>query len=214
MSEAIQLDHAPRGDEKHAAIVEAARSVFLEKGFAGASMDEIAAVASVSKRTVYNRFSSKDELFGAVIIATCERLLPLIDQNIGAAPDQENLVRTAEQILTEILTPEAVSLRRITAFESARFPQLGRAFLENGIYRLIDALTPRLQKFIEEGYLEIDDIPLAIMQLGALVSEPLETQMDMGVTPDDLPAAIKHQARTGVEAFLKIYGTGKKFSDV
>jgi len=201
-------------DEKYAAIVEAARNVFLNKGFAGASMDEIASAAAVSKRTVYNRFASKDELFRAVIVATCERLLALVDRTLGGdgALHKDDLIATAVAYLREVLSEEAVSLRRITAFESARFPNLGRVFLENGLYRMIDALKPKLQRLVERGVLVIEDYELAIMQLGALVSEPLETKAAMGVTPDDMDAAVERQARTGVEAFLKIYGApGRAF---
>ncbi len=64
-------------DEKEAAIIEAARETFLARGFDAASMDAIALNAGVSKRTVYNRFRSKEELFAAAITETCRRILPL-----------------------------------------------------------------------------------------------------------------------------------------
>ena len=64
-------------DEKTEAIVDAARKAFLAKGFDAASMDQIALSANVSKRTVYNRFRSKEELFGAAIMETCRKFLPV-----------------------------------------------------------------------------------------------------------------------------------------
>src|SRR5690349_20862328 len=52
-----------RGDGKRQAILAAAETVFLRAGFAGASMDEIAADAGVSKQTVYSHFCTKKDLF-------------------------------------------------------------------------------------------------------------------------------------------------------
>ncbi|MET0129737.1 MAG: helix-turn-helix domain-containing protein, partial [Stenotrophomonas chelatiphaga] len=54
-------------DRKRAAILDAAVAEFRAFGFAGTSMDRIAATAEVSKRTVYNHFASKDELFTAIL---------------------------------------------------------------------------------------------------------------------------------------------------
>ncbi|MEO0613750.1 MAG: helix-turn-helix domain-containing protein, partial [Pseudomonadota bacterium] len=63
-------------DVKEHAIIDAARQSFLAKGFDAASMDEIALLANVSKRTVYNRFRSKEALFAAAILTTCQEILP------------------------------------------------------------------------------------------------------------------------------------------
>ncbi len=205
-SEIISANDEDAHDAKHAAIVEAAQAVFLAKGFAGASMDEIASEAQVSKRTVYNRFASKDALFGAVIVASCERLMSILDAHFTTErPLRDELIDTATQFLREVTSTESIALRRITAFESMRFPELGVAYLENGMYRLVDALEPHMRELVERGVLAIEDFPRAIKQLGALVSEPLETKLAMGVQYEDLEAEIEEQARTGVEAFLKIY---------
>ena len=61
-------------DRKRDAIVVAAIAEFREHGFAGTSMDRIAAAAEVSKRTVYNHFPSKDDLFAEILL----QLLSLI----------------------------------------------------------------------------------------------------------------------------------------
>jgi len=53
----------PKDLEKRAAILEAAKTLFLSRGFGATSMDAVAAGAGVSKLTVYNHFSDKDTLF-------------------------------------------------------------------------------------------------------------------------------------------------------
>ena len=52
---------------KNAAIIAAAAQIFLKKGFESASMDEIASVAGVSKRTVYQHFANKEQLFQQIL---------------------------------------------------------------------------------------------------------------------------------------------------
>ena len=68
-SEALERDAAASNDgsAKRRQIVEGARQVFLSAGFDGASMNDIARTAGVSKGTLYAYFSSKDELFEAII---------------------------------------------------------------------------------------------------------------------------------------------------
>ena len=57
------IDLESRSARKRRAIVEAATTLFLENGYRGTSMDQIAAVARVSKQTVYKHFSDKEALF-------------------------------------------------------------------------------------------------------------------------------------------------------
>ena len=71
MAHAAETGKAPRRDKRHA-IADAALRVFLRRGFAGASIDEIAAEAHVSKPTIYAHFSSKEELFRRIMAAIVE----------------------------------------------------------------------------------------------------------------------------------------------
>src|SRR5437763_3587360 len=61
---------APRSARKRQAILDAATTVFLKKGYLGTSMDEIAALAGVSKQTVYKHFADKERLFSEVVTST------------------------------------------------------------------------------------------------------------------------------------------------
>ncbi len=62
-------------DKKRFAILRGAKAVFLKEGFGGASMDQVAAAAGVSKMTVYRHFGSKEELFAGVITESCQRIV-------------------------------------------------------------------------------------------------------------------------------------------
>ncbi|WDI32421.1 TetR/AcrR family transcriptional regulator [Hyphococcus flavus] len=194
-------------DEKTQAIVAAARKTFLSLGFDAASMDQIALTAGVSKRTVYNRFSSKEELFGAAIMETCKNLLPVnVDDIEASLPPEEVVRKLATQFLQGILEPEALSLRRIAAFEAERKPEIGKAYLEHGSYWMAKQCAPILARLAARGAYRIEDAEQAIWQLGALLTEPLHTQALMGDAPDDLSAAIDAQVNQAVTTFKKIYG--------
>ncbi len=194
-------------DEKMLAIVQAARVTFLAKGFDGASMDQIALAAGVSKRTVYNRFRSKEELFGAAIEETCKQLVPFNLAEIEASLPPPELVRQlSREFLSGILKPEAISLRRIAAFEAERTPAIGRTYLEHGPLWMAEHFEPILARLAAKGVFKIDNIREAIWQLGALITEPLYTYALLGAATQDLEAAIDRQVESGVTAFFRIYG--------
>lgn len=194
-------------DEKEAAIIDAARKTFLAQGFDGASMDTIALVAGVSKRTVYNRFRSKEELFAAAILQTCQHILPVDVDTIEASLPPEAFIREmATRFLRGILEPEALALRRIAAFEAPRKPALGKSYLTHGPRWVVKVCAPMLERLVARGALKIDNSERAIWQLGALITEPLYTDVIMGDPPTDLDAAIDRQIDSAIKAFLKLYG--------
>lgn len=200
------IDPPAAGDEKTIAIIKAARKTFLSRGFDGASMDQIALAAGVSKRTVYNRFRSKEELFGATIEETCRNLVPVnVDDIEASLPPAEFIRELSRQFLEGVLQPEAVSLRRIAAFEAGRTPAIGQSYLEHGPQWMVDHFAPILQRLAAKGFLRIDDAKAALWQLGALIMEPLYTRVLMGATPHDLKKAVSEQVDSGVTAFLKLY---------
>jgi len=194
-------------DEKTEAIVEAARKTFLARGFDAASMDQIALTANVSKRTVYNRFRSKEELFGAAITETCKNLLPVNVDDVEANLSPRQFIREfGRQVVRGILAPDALSLRRIAAFEAERTPAIGRAYLEHGPQWMVDNCAPIMARLAAKGVFKIANAKEAVWQLGALITEPLYTRTLMGDAPGDMDQAINEQVDRGVAAFMKIYG--------
>lgn len=194
-------------DPKEAAIIKAARTTFLARGYDGASMDDIALAANVSKRTVYNRFRSKEELFAASIEETCRRILPVDMAAIEASRTTEQFVQEmARAFMQGILQPDALALRRIAAFEAGRNPALGRSYLEHGPAYMAATFAPVLARAAKREGIPIEDVETAIYQLGALISEPLYTEVLLGAAPDDMDAAIDAQIASGLKAFWRIYG--------
>ncbi len=106
-------------------ILEAARKVFLGRGFEGASMDEIAASARAGKPTIYARFGDKRALFTAVVTRD---VLSRIAQFNTEAPSEgtieERLTHAAIALLHWTLENERMALMRLAVAEVQRFPDL------------------------------------------------------------------------------------------
>ncbi len=193
-------------DQKTRAIVSAARKTFLAKGFDAASMDAIAHNANVSKRTVYNRFRSKEELFAASILEICNNLLPVnleeIEQTLAPI---ELLKALSHKFVRGILEPDIIALRRIAVFEASRTPSIGYAYLQNGPRIMVQLSVKILDRLTARHNLNINDKEKAVYRLGALITEPLYTEVLLGQPPENIEDAISNQIDNGIKAFQKIY---------
>jgi len=205
-----QFEDERRSARKRRAILEAATTVFLSNGYLGASMDEIAALARVSKQTVYKHFADKERLFSEIVTAKADEIAdPNTDEvlRLGDTGDVErDLRRFARRQLRAVMEPRLLQLRRLVIGESSRFPQLGRLFYDRGPGRTIDALAAMFARLASRGVLEIDDPRLAAAHFNWLVmSIPLNEAMLLG---EDEPASsteLNRYADAGVRAFLAAY---------
>ena len=206
MADVITARARDLDDAKETAIIDAARRTFLSKGFEAASMDQIALLAGVSKRTVYNRFRSKEELFAAAINESCKRLVPTDVADIEAhLPPEQFIAEMARVIVRGIFSAESIALRRIATFEAGRNPALGRSYLEFGPRWLVRTCAESFQRMQERGVLKPGDSETAVWQLGSLITEPLHTEVLLGDPPADLDAAIDAQIELGLKAFFVLY---------
>jgi AcrR family transcriptional regulator len=131
-------EHAGRVEER---ILDAAGRVFLEHGFQGASVDEIAEVASAGKPTIYARFPNKQALFSAVIERLVSRNTSLYGLSCAGDLIEERLNVLAAIILTRVLTPETIGLIRVAVAEARRFPDLATSVSCMGRQRQIEAVA-------------------------------------------------------------------------
>jgi TetR/AcrR family transcriptional repressor of mexJK operon len=123
-----------RQAEKRAALLEAAMVVFLAEGYAGTSMQAVAARAGVSKMTLYRHFDDKEQLFLAMFFEQCMRsrdratVQPARDVREATAALEE----FARGFCRAFTDPGMLALFRMLIGETGRFPQLGKTFYEHG----------------------------------------------------------------------------------
>ena len=107
-------------------ILNAARKVFLNHGFEGASIEEIAGVARSGKPTIYARFRDKKALFTAAVTSyVTAKQSRFEDYSPSGSTIEERLAGIGVAVLQEALTPEWIGLLRLAIAEARRFPDLG-----------------------------------------------------------------------------------------
>ncbi len=113
-------------------LLDVATDVFLEQGFKGASMSEIARRAGASKQTLYARYPSKSSLFAALMERKSSTLFEAIGPLNQERSLRETLVHFGSELLAMILAEDARSLHRLVIAECLEFPELGELFWEMG----------------------------------------------------------------------------------
>ena len=145
-------------DRRRDAIIEVAREVFFEEGYAAASMSSIAARLGGSKGTLYNYFRSKEELFEAQVREGCARIAEdAFEQMDSARPIAEVLARLGESYLGHLYSDWAVRTYRVVIAEAVRSPQLARMFYEAGPAVGLKRLEVYLEDARARGVVKIDD---------------------------------------------------------
>jgi TetR/AcrR family transcriptional regulator, mexJK operon transcriptional repressor len=200
----------PRSTRKRTAILEAGSTLFLRNGYRGTSMDEIAALARVSKQTVYKAFSDKESLFSEIVTSAVDQAADPVYAEVLELEDtgdiEADLRRFARQLLNRVMQPRILQLRRLVIGEAARFPQLGRVFYEQGPARTIAALAAVFERLAGRGALQLDDPLLAAAHFNWLVmSMPLNRAMLLGEDESPASAELDRYADAGVRAFLAAY---------
>jgi TetR/AcrR family transcriptional repressor of mexJK operon len=204
-------DEEPRSFRKRTTILDAATTVFLRNGYVGTSMDEIAALARVSKQTVYKHFADKESLFIAIVNAAVEAAGDPVWEDATALADSDEpaaaLRALSRRQLEQVMQPRLMQLRRLVIGEANRFPQLGRAFYEHGAGRSMAALAAAFERLTARGLLRAEDPELAAAHFNWLVmSAPVNRAMLLGDEAIPGTDELDRYADTGVRAFLAAYG--------
>lgn len=187
-------------------ILAAAEKVFLQNGFPGATMDEVAATAGISKQTVYAHFGSKESLFIEVVEAMAGGASQALEKKVGNPAEdrsvEEFLLDFAQEQLSVVLTPRLMQLRRLVIGEVERFPDLGRTLYREGPERSIERLGEALQRYVSRGELSCPDPLAAGAYFNWLVmGEPTSRAMLLG----DKGIPSKHRLRQHAAESVRIF---------
>ena len=192
--------------QKRAAILTAARELFLTDGFDRSSVDAVAAKARVSKRTVYDYFGDKRALLLAVVDAAGQSLMSsirlAISENLTEVDDLEAaLVAFGLRIATSTIgSSDYVAMMRLVSMESGHLPELQEHWMSRAPE---EAIAERLAEFGRRGLLEVPDPLLAADHFVALTFTPVFNGQRQA-----RPIASDREKRLlieGVRAFLRAY---------
>lgn len=192
------------GDEdsaKRHQIMDGARRVFMDLGFDGASMNEIARAAGVSKGTLYVYFTDKNQLFEAIVEQES------LDHgkkafNFDPALDAETSLSAFGRAYLEIVCrPDGGSAVRTVMAIAERMPDVGRRFYDHVIAHTMRLLADYLAARVKARELAIDDCYLAaaqfIMMSQATLFQPYVFQVK--------PAPTKEQIATVVDSAVRVF---------
>lgn len=209
--EAREVAHGAGQDpEKRLQILAGARQVFLDRGFDGASMGDIARAAGVSKGTLYVYFQNKEDLFAALVSSECsetaERLF-VLDAN---APDVETaLTELGYSFIAAMVRPGHIATLRTVIAIASKFPEIGRRFFEAGPCAGIARLSSYLQAKVDQGVLQIDDVEQAASQFLGLCKDGVTAPILIGSNEPPDPAHTAKVVNGAVRVFMAAYGVKK-----
>lgn len=170
-NDTIEAGQKARRSASREAIVVAAERLFLERGFGSVSMDELAEAAGVARRTLYNQFASKEEIFREMLGRVSGQLEGAFPPGIETQGDVEEVLRlVARMILGLHRQPEYLGFLRMVVADSRQFPWIAEAFAA-----VMEPQTERLTRYLAHltamGILDCRNPMLAAHQLMGVLNE-------------------------------------------
>lgn len=208
---AIRCGRPPqsRAGEVDERILDAARAVFLERGLAGASIDEISCRARAGKPTIYARYPDKEALFVAVVMHNVATNVALFEKIVAVGMTiEERLANAAAALLHLVLVNNTVDLMRVVISEARRFPDLATGVQRMARQRGEETIRRVLGDAVQSD--ERDTLPaFRPEQLAAttqmfvdLVVMPLVLRAFFGEKRESLEAEIEPHVARSVAFFL------------
>jgi len=190
---------------KRRQILDGARKVFMDLGFDGASMGEIARAAGVSKGTLYVYFADKNRLFEAIVeeesLAQGEMAF-----NLDPARDVATTLREfGEAYINLICRPGGGSAIRTVMAIAERMPEVGRRYYECVLDKTINRLAAYLDPHVASGELAIEDRQLAASQFMMMCQASLFLPFIFQAAPAPSPERITQVVDSATRMFLAAY---------
>ncbi len=186
-------------------IVQVARDVFYEVGYAGASMSTISARLGGSKATLYAYFASKEELFEAIIREQCGEMAAIMQAHIGSDDLRQTLTYLARELLGTIMSDRAIRTIQLVIEESHRNPGLATLFhnvMESQGKGNMEAL---LQAAHNKGQIHAPDIPEATRVLKSLLFGDCHFKRVLNIVPEPDPEQLYRQIDLAIDVFMTYY---------
>lgn len=205
MTVVVKARGRAKSEEKRLNILCAATDLFIEFGYAGVSMDQIADKAGVSKQTLYSHFGAKADLFVAAVKSKCIQYQLSGDSIFESKPVEEVLLLLARHLIALLLSPEGVKVHRLCCTEAEQHPEVSTLFYDAGPSYVIDMLSQYLERQDQLGTLVVENPRFAACQFLFMVKG--ETQMRAVFNCPDQTATDQQDAylQSCVDLFLRGY---------
>jgi AcrR family transcriptional regulator len=198
-----QADPKPRRGGSREAIVTAAQRLFLERGFGAVSMDELAEAAGVARRTLYNQFASKEEIFREMLLRVSRQLEDAFPPGIETQGEVEDVLRVIARMILELhKNAEYLGFLRMVVADSRQFPWIAQEFAV-----VMDPKNERLTRYLAYltamGVLDCRNPLLAAHQFMGMIN-------DLSLWPwmtgrESLPVPAEDVVEGAVRMFLQHY---------
>ncbi|MEP7155095.1 MAG: TetR/AcrR family transcriptional regulator [Betaproteobacteria bacterium] len=186
--------------------VEVAQELFLERGFAGTSVNEIVRRAGGSLATLYAEYGTKDELFEAVMNRRAAAMFTNIIHSKTRIPDiSGELLALAKRMQAHMLSEDALAVYRLAVHEGPKFPSVRRTVLANGLKAFLQRLSDYFAELSSSGRIQVAEPAIAAELFLTLVQGQLRTIAAFG---DGERLSRKWRAehvQRAVDAFLCVY---------
>lgn len=191
-------------------VLDGARKIFLRDGFEGASVDDIAREAGVSKATLYSYFPDKRIMFVEIFRHEIARESADANMLIEADLPVEQVLPLIVQIISAHVTSEfGLRIFRVSVGEAERFPLLAQEYYESGPAQLRQKLIRYLERCVHREELNIPDLELAADQLIQLANVTIHDRA-LFLGRQSVDKALLHKVnRSAVSMFLACYGSRK-----
>lgn len=203
MSDTTSACSTPRQEARRRAFLEAGTTVFLEKGFANATLDDVIARSGGSRQTLYAMFGCKQGLFEAIIEERGTRIFgSLASGDTHDRPPEQMLEDLAIRYLEMVLTPESIGLYRLVVAESISMKGVCERFWTFGPRRSRALVADYFAQQTMRGVLRIDDPERASHQFVGMLLGDYHMQCLLGVRELPDSEEITAYAAAAVSRFL------------
>jgi len=195
--------------KRRAAIIEIAKTSFLKNGYDSTTMSSISQQMGGSKGTLWSYFTTKEELFAAVI----DNLAADFQSFMGAALNTEQDIHTTltlfcQTFMERISRPEAIAVQRMVVSQAGRVPELGRMFYDHGPAINHKTMAGFLKRQMDAGVIPEDNADEAAKMLLDLCTAGYHDRIFYGLEARDEKIEAQEAARV-VKLFLRCYGPAK-----
>jgi TetR/AcrR family transcriptional regulator, mexJK operon transcriptional repressor len=196
----------PRDLEKREAILEAASTLFFERGITATTVDSVAERAAVSKMTVYAYFADKPALLAAVFDRNTKSFrLPELAKGEDLESSIEHLDQFGERLISFLTRPEIIKSAWMMAESADQYPDLAAAFYAAGPGAMLAKVTSFLRSLVEHGLLAIDDPELVAEQLLASWLGLSQLQQSLRLVAPPSTKVISRRVRFATRAMLRAW---------